>query len=171
MEFWALCVCRVQFRGDENLIEFWLMHFGVWILSLNLNMVQSENHSLALCTILIWGVCSNFAALSGIRRMQTPVMKCDFDHKNNTHPKTIVLFQSYFFPSGEQPNNVYQLISRTTYCRLYSNMSQMLMLHKVWLYYNKFDSTKSFRVYHWYVQMPRCGCMEHGLYIAVYVQS
>ena len=70
-------------------------------------------------------------------------------------------------PSGEQPNNV---ISRTINCRLYSNISQILLLYKVWGYYNKFDSMKSLGVYYRYVKMPRCGCMEHGLeYITFFV--
>ena len=83
------------------------------------------------------------------------------------------LFHNYFSPSSEQPNNVYQLISGTANCRLYSNISQTLPLYKVWgYYYNKFDSMKSFGVYHWYVKMPPCGCVEHGLeYITFYVKK
>ena len=83
------------------------------------------------------------------------------------------LFHNYFSPSSEQPNNVYQLISGTANCRLYSNISQTLPLYKVWgYYYNKFDSMKSFGVYHWYVKMPPCGCVEHGLeYITFYVKQ
>ena len=60
-------------------------------------------------------------------------------------------------------NNVYYLISRTTNCRLYRNILQILLLYKVWSYYNKFYSLKSSRVYYRYVKMPRCGCVEHGL--------
>ena len=65
--------------------------------------------------------------------------------------------------STPNKNNVYQLISRTTNWRLYSNMSQILLLYTEWGYYNKFDSIKSLGVYYWYVKMPRCRCVEHGL--------
>ena len=42
----------------------------------------------------------------------------------------------------------------------------------VWGYYNKFDSMKSLGIYYWYVKMPRCGCLEHGLeYLSFYVQK
>ena len=69
-------------------------------------------------------------------------------------------------------NNIYWLISRTTNCRLYSNISQILQLYKVWGHYNRFDSMKSLGVYYWYVKMPRCGCVEHGLqYITFYAQQ
>ena len=47
--------------------------------------------------------------------------------------------------------------------RLHSNSSQILLLYKVWGYYNKFDSMKSLGLYHWYVKMPRLGCVEPGL--------
>ena len=70
------------------------------------------------------------------------------------------------------PNNVYKLISRTTNCWLYSNISQILLLYKVWGFYYKFDSMKSLGVYYWHVKMPRCGCVEHGLeYITFHVQK
>ena len=36
----------------------------------------------------------------------------------------------------------------TTHCRLYSNISQILLLYKTWRYYNKFDSTKSLGVHY-----------------------
>ena len=32
-------------------------------------------------------------------------------------------------------------------------------------YYNKFDSTKSMGAYCYYVKIPQCGYMEHGLKI------
>ena len=80
--------------------------------------------------------------------------------------------QLFFSPSSEQLSNIYQLISRTTNCRLYSNISQILLLFKVWGYYNKFDSMKSLGVYYWCAEMPWCGCVEHGLeYIMFYVQN
>ena len=48
---------------------------------------------------------------------------------------------------------------------LYCNITQILLLYKVWGYYmyNKCDSRKSLGVYYWYVKVPRCGCVEHGL--------
>ena len=78
-----------------------------------------------------------------------------------------------FFPlEVSSPNNIYELISRTTNCRLYSNISQIVLLYKTWGYYNKFESTKSWGLCYWYVKMPWCGCMEHGLeYITFYVQN
>ena len=58
----------------------------------------------------------------------------------------------------------------TTNCRLYSNISQIVILYKAWRYSSKFDSPKSFGVYYWCVKIPQCGHMEHGLkYIALYV--
>ena len=62
----------------------------------------------------------------------------------------------------------------TTDCGLYSNISQILLLYKTWGYHNEFESTKSLRVYNWYVKIPQCGYMEHGLKytcIATYVQK
>ena len=57
------------------------------------------------------------------------------------------------------------------YCRLYSNISQILLLYKVWVYYNKFDSIESL-VYIADMSMPQSGCVEHGLeYITFYVQE
>ena len=55
---------------------------------------------------------------------------------------------------------------------MYSNISQILLLYKMWWYYNKFDFTKSSRIYYWCVKIPQCGYMEHGLsYIIFYVQK
>ena len=46
------------------------------------------------------------------------------------------------------------------------------MLYKVWEYHNKFGFMKSLGVYYWYVKMPQCGCVEHGLeYITFYVEK
>ena len=57
-------------------------------------------------------------------------------------------------------------------CRLYSNISQVLMLCKTWRYYNKFDSPKSLGVCYWCVKIPQCGYMELGLkHISFYVQK
>ena len=59
-----------------------------------------------------------------------------------------------------------------TNCRLYSYISQILLLYKTWRYYNKFVSTKSLGVYYWCVKIPQCGYMEHGLYyVTFYVQK
>ena len=60
----------------------------------------------------------------------------------------------------------------TTKCRLYSIISQILLLYKIWWYYNKFDSRKSFGICYWYVKIPQCGYMENGLkHITFYVQK
>ena len=70
------------------------------------------------------------------------------------------------------PNNIYLLINRTTNCRLYSNISQILLLYKVWVYYNKFDCgiIGGILPICQYVKMPQCGCVEHGLeYTTFYV--
>ena len=40
------------------------------------------------------------------------------------------------------------------------------------VYYDKFDSMESLGIYYWYVKMPRCGYVEHGLeYFSFYVQN
>ena len=52
-------------------------------------------------------------------------------------------FTFLFLSSCEPPNNVYKLISRTTSCQLYSNISQILLPYKIFGYYNKFDSVVS----------------------------
>ena len=44
----------------------------------------------------------------------------------------IVLFRNYIPLVVSSPNNAYYLISRTTNYRLYSNISQILLLYKVW---------------------------------------
>ena len=51
----------------------------------------------------------------------------------------------------------------TTNCRLYSNISQILLLYKMWQYYNKFDSPKSLGVCYWCVKILQYRYMEHGL--------
>ena len=57
-------------------------------------------------------------------------------------------------------------------CQLCGNVSLILLLYKTWGYHNKFESLKSFRVCYWYVKMPWCGCVEHGLeYITFYVEK
>ena len=61
---------------------------------------------------------------------------------------------------------------RTANCRLCSNISQILLLHKTCGYHSKFDSMKSLWVCFWYLQILRCGHMQHGLkYIAFYVKK
>ena len=80
-------------------------------------------------------------------------------------------FHSYFSPAVSSLNNVCQLISRTTNCRLYSNISHILLLYRIWVHYNKFDLMKSLGLDYWYIKMTRCNCEEHGLeYITFYVQ-
>ena len=66
----------------------------------------------------------------------------------------IVLYHNSFSPSGEQPKQrlLISLEVRTTNCRLYSNISQILLLCKTWGYYNKFDIIKPFRGCYRYVK-------------------
>ena len=60
----------------------------------------------------------------------------------------------------------------TTNCQLYSYISQILRLYKIWGYYNKFDSMKSLGVYYCYVKISKCAYMKHGLeYIMFYVKN
>ena len=59
----------------------------------------------------------------------------------------------------------------TTIFRLYSNISQILLLYKTWGYDNKFDSAKSLGVSYWCVKIPQWGYVEYGLkHITCYVQ-
>ena len=71
------------------------------------------------------------------------------------------------------PNNVYQLISRTTNCRLYSNISQILLLYiKYGGIIKNLTPWNPWGVFYWYVKMPRFGGVEHGLkYVMFYVQK
>ena len=78
-----------------------------------------------------------------------------------------------FSASGKQPEQLsigsYVI---TTNCQFYSNISQILLLCKTSGNYNKFDSMKSLKVYHWYVKIPQSRYMEHGLKdIKCYVQK
>ena len=60
----------------------------------------------------------------------------------------------------------------STNSQLYINISQILLLYKMWRYSNKFDSPKSLGVCYWCVKIPQCGYMEQGLkQIAFYVQQ
>ena len=60
----------------------------------------------------------------------------------------------------------------TTHCRLYSNISQILLLYKTWRYCNKFDSAKSLVVCYRCVKITQCGYMKHGLKdIVFYIQK
>ena len=64
------------------------------------------------------------------------------------------------------PINVYQ--PKTSNFRLYSNISQTLLLYKTWEYYK--NDYEILGVYYLYVKIPQCGYMEHGLKdIAFYV--
>ena len=82
-------------------------------------------------------------------------------YRQRQFPKTwIVLFHNYFSSSGEQPNNIYKLICRTTNCLLYNNILQMLLLYKVLVYYNKFDSMKLLGIL---LICHIAGCVEHRL--------
>ena len=82
----------------------------------------------------------------------------------------IVPFHYYFFPQQWATEQCI-LSYKQNNPRLYSNISQILLLYEVWGRYNKLDSMKSLGVYYWYVKMPPCGCVEHGLeYITFYVE-
>ena len=81
---------------------------------------------------------------------------------------------SQFSPSGAWAAQTPYISSWviTTNCRLYSNISQILLLYKTWGCYNKFAFTKSLGVCHWCVKIPQYGYMEHGLkHIKFYVQK
>ena len=55
---------------------------------------------------------------------------------------------------------------------MYSNISQILLVYKMWEYYNKFTSMKSFRGILLMCQIQQCGYMEHALKsITFYVQK
>ena len=62
-----------------------------------------------------------------------------------------------------------------TNCRLYSNISQILLLYKTWGYYNKFDATKSLGACYWScwcIKIPQREYIGHGLkLITFYVQK
>ena len=90
--------------------------------------------------------------------------------EEDSQPEPIAKYNAFFFIiifplAVSSPNNVYSLISRTTNCLLYSNISQIWLLYKTWGYHNKFESMKSLggTCMYWYVKMPPCGCVEHGL--------
>ena len=51
----------------------------------------------------------------------------------------IVLFHNDLTSSGEQPEQCILAHKSTTNRRLYSNISQILLLYKTWGYHNKFD--------------------------------
>ena len=73
-----------------------------------------------------------------------PMILVNNDNKAALQLSSSVNIHNHFFPSGEHPNNVYSLLSRTTNCQLYSNISQILLRYKILGYYNNFDSMKSF---------------------------
>ena len=84
--------------------------------------------------------------------------------KDDNSYAIIIPFYKYFFPyrwTARTP----QISSwvMTTHCRLYSNISQILLLYKTWRYSNKVD----YEIIGGYVtgvlKMPQCGFMEHGL--------
>ena len=71
----------------------------------------------------------------------------------------IVLLHSYFSLAMSSLNNVYLL--RTTNYRLYSNISQVLLLYQTKGYFNKFDSMKPLGVYYFNVIIPHPVASEH----------
>ena len=63
---------------------------------------------------------------------------------------------------------------KTTNCRLYNNSSQILLLCKTWGYDKRNWLPEILGVYFWYVKIPQCGYMSHGLeymYVTFYVQK
>ena len=116
----------------------------------------------------LWDVithaCINFKSILA----KLPV-KLGHGREITSHRKVwivIVLFHNNFSPSGEQPEH---RMSYNNQLRLYSNISQILLLYKMWGYY-KFYSTKSLGVCYWCVQIPQCRHIENGLkYITFYV--
>ena len=90
-------------------------------------------------------------------------------HKCMQMMKTNSPVSQRFSHSGEQRILAHKSL---TNCRLYSNISQILLLYDTSGYHNKFDSTKSLGVCYWCVKIPQCRCMEHGSkYITFYVQK
>ena len=87
--------------------------------------------------------------------------------------KGIGPFHNVIFPRRGAARTPYiSLWVITTNCRLYSNISQILLLYKTWRHYNKFYSMKSLEVYYWCFKIPQCRYMEHGLkHITSHVQK
>ena len=70
-----------------------------------------------------------------------PMMANCFGAFSQLH--TIVLSHINFPQAVSSPNTVISSWVITTNCRLYSNISQILLLYKTWGYHNNFDSTRS----------------------------
>ena len=66
-----------------------------------------------------------------------------------------------FSPRGEQPEQ--RILAYKQNNQLYSSISQILPLYRIWVEQNRFHSMKSLGVYCWYDKRPRCRCVEHGL--------
>ena len=77
----------------------------------------------------------------------------------------IVMFRNDFPLAVGSTNNVYQLMSYKTTCRLYNNISQILLLCKTSGYHDKFHFTKSLEVCYW--SLKRDGLK----YITFYVKK
>ena len=78
----------------------------------------------------------------------------------------------WFSPCGEQPKQhvfAHTLWQPTSGCTAIFNKYWCFTKH--WGDYNKFDSMKSLRVCCWYVRIPQCGYMEHGLKDVVFLCS
>ena len=79
-----------------------------------------------------------------------------------------ILVSQLISPSGEQPEQ--RILAHKS--EQWTAGTQILLLYKTRVYYNKFDSRKSWGVNCWYVKIPQCRYMEHGLeYIMFYVQK
>ena len=77
----------------------------------------------------------------------------------------IVLFQNYLSPRGEQPER--PTAGSTAICHKYCCYTKMGVLYQIRIY----EKTLGY-VTVCYINVPRCGCVEHGLvYITFYVQK
>ena len=86
----------------------------------------------------------------------------------------IVLFQLFFTQRWAARTKLINLQVRTTNCRLYSNISQILLLYKTWGIITNLTlwNWNPWGICYWYVEVPQFGYMEHGLeYITFYVQK
>ena len=86
--------------------------------------------------------------------------------------QSIFLFHNHFSQAVSSSNNVYERISYNNQLPVAYQYFTNIAILKMWGYYNKFDYTKWFGLYYWYVKIPQCGYVQHGLqYITFYVQK
>ena len=101
----------------------------------------------------------------------------------NGQPSGLIYLFHNIFPLAVSSPNTMNLWVITNNYRLYSTISQILLVYETWWWwwwwwergggdYNKFASTKSLGVCYWCVQIPQCGYIRHGLKIIMfYVQN